>query len=427
LVARYRAFGVYMDQYLEVLQDGIRDGRTAPRIAAERVLGQLQALLARPVAESTLAAPALSQPDLLASELRAAVADVVYPSFKRMLVFLEDYLARHARQEPGIWAVTDGDQIYMLLARQHTTTELSPDELHQFGLDDLQTIHGEMRDIIRRRSGGAGDISIRAFTEQLIQDPSNLPSGREELLQIAQQLLDAATAALPRAFGRLPATPMVVKPIEEYRERDAPAAFYFPASPDGSRPGTFYINTFEPSSRPKHTLPALAFHEGVPGHHLQIGLAQETTGLPAFRRLSAGWLANAFVEGWALYTERLADDLGLYPDDLARYGMLGYQAWRACRLVVDTGLHHLRWSRQRAIDFFFENVGLSERETVNEVDRYIVWPGQALSYKVGQREIEAVRRDQSERLGGSFDLRAFHDQLLSHAGVPLSTLRVLFL
>jgi uncharacterized protein (DUF885 family) len=173
-------------------------------------------------------------------------------------------------------------------------------------------------------------------------------------------------------------------------------------------------------------LPALAFHEGVPGHHLQIGLAQEAENLPAFRRMSAGWLANAFVEGWALYTERLADELGLYPDELARYGMLGYQAWRACRLVVDSGLHHLRWSRQRAIDFFFDNVGLTERETVNEVDRYIVWPGQALSYKVGQREIEAVRRDQERRLGDRFDLRAFHDELLRHAGVPLSSLSVMF-
>jgi uncharacterized protein (DUF885 family) len=219
---------------------------------------------------------------------------------------------------------------------------------------------------------------------------------------------------------------ITVKPVEEFRERDAPAAYYFQGSADGSRPGTFYINTFEPTSRPKHTLPALAYHEGVPGHHLQIALAQETSGLPTFRRLSAGWLANAFVEGWALYTERLADELGLYPDDLARYGMLGYQAWRACRLVVDTGLHHMRWSRRQAIDFFSENVGLTERETVNEVDRYIVWPGQALAYKIGQREIERVRGEQQQKLGAAFDLRAFHDALLAHAGVPLSTLPMLF-
>jgi uncharacterized protein (DUF885 family) len=216
-----------------------------------------------------------------------------------------------------------------------------------------------------------------------------------------------------------------VRPIEEYRERDMVAAYYNQPSADGSRPGIFYVNTFDPPSRPRHTLPALVFHESVPGHHLQIALAQEAQGLPTFRRLSAGWMANAFVEGWALYTERLSDELGLYPDDLARYGMLGYQAWRACRLVVDTGMHALRWSRQQAIDFLFDNVGLTERETVNEIDRYIVWPGQALSYKIGQREIESLRREQEQRRGALFDLKRFHDGLLRHAAVPLSTLRMI--
>jgi uncharacterized protein (DUF885 family) len=319
-----------------------------------------------------------------------------------------------------VWAVTDGSEIYRLLARQHTTTELTPEELHQMGRDDLQQIHSEMRAIMARR--GAGDMTIRAFTEQLTRDPVNLPASRQELLHISEQLLAQAQAALPRAFGRLPKMAIQVKAVEDFRERDAPAAYYFQGNPDGSRPATFYINTFEPAARPKHTLPALAFHEGVPGHHLQVALAQETEGLPAFRRFSAGWLSTAFVEGWALYTERLADELGLYPDDLARFGMLGYQSWRACRLVVDTGLHHLRWSRQQAVEFFYDNVGLTQRETANEVDRYIVWPGQALAYKVGQREIEKVRREQEHALGERFDLRAFHDALLSHAAVPLSTL-----
>jgi uncharacterized protein (DUF885 family) len=421
LIARFRAFGTYMDQYLDALRDGIKDGRTAPSIAVERVIAQLRALLGTPVDESPLLAPSARQPEDLARGLREAVADAVYPAFQRMLDFLADYLGSHARKDPGVWAVTSGDEIYTLLAHQHTTTELSPDELHQMGVDDLAGIHREMRAIMARR--GAGAVSIRAFTEQLTHDPANLPGSRDELIQIAETLLASAQAALPRAFGRLPRMPLVVKPIEAYRERDAPAAFYYQGAEDGSRPGIFYINTFEPSARPKHTLPALAFHEGVPGHHLQVALAQETTDLPAFRRLSAGWLGNAFVEGWALYTERLADELGLYADELARYGMLGYQAWRACRLVVDTGLHHLRWSREQAIDFFLDNVGLTERETVNEVDRYIVWPGQALAYKVGQREIEQLRAQQQAALGPRFDQRTFHDDLLRHAAVPLSTLR----
>jgi uncharacterized protein (DUF885 family) len=421
LVARYRAFDLHMSQYLEALRDGVRDGRTAPEMAVERVLAQLQALLATPVKDSPLLKPLMGQPAELVESVRAAVSEAVYPAFERMYSFLADY---SPREEPGVWSVADGEEIYAFLAREHTTTELTPEELHQIGQEDLQHIHAEMRGIIRNR--GAGEMPIREFTERLTRDPANLPESREELLQTASRLLDSARAALPRAFGRLPQTGLVVKPVEEFAERDAPAAYYYQGSADGSRPGTFYINTFEPSSRPRHTLPALAFHEGIPGHHLQIALAQETMGLPMFRRLSAGWLANAFVEGWALYTERLADELGLYTDELARYGMLGYQAWRACRLVVDTGMHHMRWSRARAIEFFFENVGLTERETVNEVDRYIVWPAQALSYKTGQREIERIRALQTAKLGDRFDLRAFHDELLAHAGLPLATLRVLF-
>jgi uncharacterized protein (DUF885 family) len=423
LIARYRAFDAYMDQYLDNLRDGVRNGRTAPTIAVERVIAQLNALLAVSPADSAMAAPARSQPAELAEAFERSVAETVYPAFERMLAFLSDYLAQHARQDPGVWSVTDGAEIYALLARQHTTTDLTPDELHQIGLDDLGRIHQEMRAIISQR--GAGDVSIRAFTEGLTRDPANLPTSRDQIIEIAESLLARAQAALPRAFGRLPRMAVGIKAVEEYREQDAPAAYYYQGSADGSRPATFYVNTFDPHSRPLHTLPALAFHEGVPGHHLQVALAQETQGLPAFRRLSAGWLANAFVEGWGLYSERLADELGLYTDELARFGMLGYQAWRACRLVVDTGLHHLRWSRQQALEFFYENVGLTERETANEVDRYIVWPGQALAYKIGQREIEAVRAEQEQRLGPHFDLRAFHDAILSHAAVPLSTMRLL--
>ncbi len=422
LIQRYHAFGPFMADYLDALRDGIRDGRTAPTIAVERVIAQLRALLGTPVDQSALLAPLRENPNVARAD--QAINEVVYPAFQEMLEFLEDYLVQHARSEPGVWSVANGAEIYALLARQHTTTERSPDELHAIGRDDLDHIHAEMRAIMRER--GAGDTPIRSFTEQLTLDPTNLPTSREELLRISERLLATAQAALPRAFGKLPTLPIVVKAIEEYRERDAPAAFYFQGSHEAGRPGAFYINTFEPSARPKHTLPALAFHEGVPGHHLQIALGQEAPGLPSFRRLSAGWLANAFVEGWALYTERLADELGLYPDELARYGMLGYQAWRACRLVVDTGLHHLRWSRQQAIDFFYENVGLTERETVNEVDRYIVWPGQALSYQVGQREIESVRASQQRLLGDHFDLRAFHDELLRHGSLPLSSLKLIF-
>jgi uncharacterized protein (DUF885 family) len=419
LIARYQAFGRYMDQYLENLRDGVRDGRTATRMATERVIGQLRALLETPPVDSTLAAPMKAAPpqaDVLLKSLERSV----YPAYQRMLEFLQaEYVNEHARQEPGVWSVKDGERIYPLLCRQHTTTELTPDELHRIGLDELDGIQQEMRAIMIRLGDTSGNI--RPFTERLVKDPANLPASREEIVQTAERLLEQSQAALPRAFGRLPNIPCNVKAIEEYRERDSVAAFYYPPAGDGSRPGIFYVNTYDPSSRPRHTMPALTFHEAVPGHHLQIALSTETSDLPEFRRLGAD--VTAYVEGWALYTERLADELSLYPDDRARYGMLGYQAWRACRLVVDTGLHHLRWSRQQGIDFFLQNVGLTERETVNEVDRYIIWPGQALSYKIGQREIESLRRSASELLGARFDLRTFHDEVLAHGAIPLSTLR----
>ncbi len=422
LVARYRAFPSYLDDYQQNLRDGVRDGRTAPRIAVERVVAQLDALLGTPPAESALAAPQATFDEGQRRDVIAAIDESVYPAYRRLLEFLRGgYLERDARSEPGIWSVTDGDAIYRSLARQHTTTDLTPDELHAFGRDDLSRIQSEMRTVMVRLGDASGDI--RAFTERLIHDPANLPASREEIVARSEELMAQARGALPSSFGRLPRVDVVVRAVEDYRERDTVAAFYYPPAADGSRPGIFYVNTFEPSSRPRHTLPALVFHESLPGHHLQIAIGQEARDVPAFRRLSAGALANAFVEGWGLYAERLADELGLYTDEQSRFGMLGYQAWRACRLVVDTGLHALHWSRDQAIQFFLDNVGLTERETVNEVDRYIIWPGQALAYKVGQREIERLRADTAARLGPRFDLRAFHDALLGHAALPLSTMR----
>ncbi|MBI2755915.1 MAG: DUF885 domain-containing protein [Chloroflexi bacterium] len=424
LVARFRAFPTYMDQYLANLRDGIRDRRTAPRIAVERVVAQLEALLATKPADSLFAAAARSGSlkPVQKQALLAAIEHAVYPAYRRMLDLLTpDYLDEHARKDPGVWSVADGAEIYAMLVRHHTTTDFTPEQLHQVGLDELEGIHAEMRAIMARLGDDSGDV--RAFMHQLVARADNLPASREEIVHEAERHLSLAQAALPRAFGRLPSTPCIVKPIEDFREKDSPPAFYYQPSQDGGRPGIFYVNTYQPETRPRHTVPALVFHEGVPGHHLQIALAQEKPDLPAFRRLGSGMSSNAYVEGWALYTERLADEMGLYPDDLARFGMLGYQAWRACRLVVDTGLHALRWTRQQAVDFFLDNVGLTELETLNEVDRYIIWPGQALSYKTGQREIEALRRETQTALGERFDLSDFHDEVLRHGPVPLSTLR----
>ncbi len=416
LAARYRAFPAYMGAYLQNLRDGLANGRIAFRVVVERVVQQLERLVAQPIDASPLYQPAAEFADPQRNGLREAIAESVYPAYRRMLDFLKrEYLDR-AREEAGVWSIRDGDRAYAELARRHTTTDLTPQELHDIGREELEAIQRDMREIATR-VGGTGDFL--EFSNKLKANPDSFFDTREELIASFNSILEGLEAQLPRYFGRLPQAPCMVKAIEEYREKDSVAAFYYPPADDGSRPGVFYANTYEPHTRPRYNFVALTAHEAVPGHHLQLAIAQETRDLPAFRRL--GFEATAFVEGWGLYAERLADEMGAYTTDLDRYGMLGYQAWRASRLVVDTGMHALRWTRQQAIDFMIENVGLTEMEVVNEIDRYIIWPGQALAYMIGQRQFQQSRREAEARLGSGFDVRAFHDEALRHGALPLST------
>jgi uncharacterized protein (DUF885 family) len=404
LVARFRAFPAHIDQYLDNLRAGGREERTAMRPAVERVIGQLRGLLAVPPEASPFAARPAFIP---------AAREAVYPAFRKMLEYLEgEYLPKSRERDVGIWALPGGAEAYGFLIRQHVSAGAAPEEIHRVGLEELRQIHEEMRQI-------AGD-DVRAFSERLKKDLRSFYSTGEEILEGARRELDRAAAALPKVFRRLPRAGCEVKAIETYREKDAPGAYYYPPDEKLTRKGIFYANTYEPGTRPRFTMPALAFHEAVPGHHLQITLAMEMGDLPKFRR-HAGF--TAFVEGWALYAERLADEMGLYEDDLARFGMLTYQAWRAARLVVDTGIHALRWTREQAIGFFVENVALSEGEVVTEIDRYIVWPGQALAYTMGQREILALRAEARKARGARFDLGEFHDALLRNGALPLPTLR----
>jgi len=404
LEARFRAFGLYMDQYLDNLRAGVREGRVAMRVAVERVIGQLRALLGTPEEKSPFAA----RPSLL-----PAIRDSVFPAYRRMLRYLEDeYLAKARTRDVGLWALPHGAEAYRFRIRLHTTTELSAEEIHRIGLEELRSIQDEMRTIAK------GDL--KAFLERARKDPKNFFSSREDLLETARRELSKAAAKLPQWFKRLPKNPCEVKAIEDYREKDSVAAFYYPPDEKLTRKGIFYANTFEATSRPRFNMPALAVHEAVPGHHLQIALAMEIEGLPRFRR-QAGF--TAFVEGWGLYSERLGDEMGLYEDELSRFGMLTYQAWRACRLVVDTGLHSMRWTREQAIAFFRENLALTETEVLNEVDRYIIWPGQALAYMIGKREILALREEAKKALGAGFDIKEFHDVVLRNGAIPLTTLR----
>jgi len=404
LEARFRAFGLYMDQYLDNLRAGLREGRVAMKAAVERVIGQLHGLLATPPEKSPFAA---------APELLPAIRDSVYPAYHRMLQFLEaDYLPKARARDVGLWALPGGDEAYRFRIRLHTTTDLSAEEIHRIGLEELRSIQDEMRKIAK------GDL--KAYLATQLKDPKNLFASREDLLETARREVARATAALPRWFKRLPKNGCEVKAIEDYREKDSVAAFYYPPDEKLTRKGIFYANTWDATSRPRFNMPALAIHEAVPGHHLQIALAMEIEGLPRFRRQAS---FTAFIEGWGLYSERLGDEMGLYEDDLSRFGMLTYQAWRACRLVVDTGLHAMKWTREQAIAFFRENLALNETEVLNEVDRYIIWPGQALAYMIGKREIFALREEAKRTLGARFDIREFHDVVLRNGAIPLFTLR----
>jgi prolyl oligopeptidase len=404
LEARFRAFGLYMDQYLDNLRDGVREGRVAMRAAVERVVGQLKGLLATPEEKSPFAA---------APSLVPAIRESVYPAYRRMLRYLEDeYLPKSRAKDVGLWALPGGAEAYRFRIRLHTTTDLSAEEIHEIGLRELRSIQDEMRVVAK------GDL--KGFLERVKKDPKNFFSSREDLLETARRELAKADAKLPAWFRRLPKTACEVKAIEDYREKDSVAAFYYQPDEKLTRKGIFYANTYDATERPRFNMPALAVHEAVPGHHLQIALALEIEGLPRFRR-QAGF--TAFVEGWGLYSERLGDEMGLYEDELSRFGMLTYQAWRACRLVVDTGLHAMKWTREQAIDFFHQNLALTDVEVLNEVDRYIIWPGQALAYMIGKREILGLREEARRAMGPRFDVRDFHDVVLRNGAIPLTTLR----
>jgi uncharacterized protein (DUF885 family) len=406
LIARFRAFPAYLDQYLDNLRAGVREGRIAMRAATERVLGQLKEMLAKPEETSPFAAK---------SSLVPAIKDSVYPAFRKMRDYLEkEYLPKTRDRDVGLWALPGGAEAYRFRIRQHTTTSLTAEQIHEIGLAELKGIHAEMKAIAK------GDL--KAYMKKLRDDPGNFFASREEVVEASRRELAKASAQLPRWFKRLPKNECEVKPIEDYREKDSPGAFYYPPDEGLTRKGIYYANTYKPEERPRYTMPALAVHEAVPGHHLQIAFALELQGLPRFRR-NAGF--TAYVEGWGLYSERLGDEMGLYEDDLSRFGMLTYQAWRAGRLVVDTGIHALRWTRQQAIEFLSENVALSGTEVATEVDRYIIWPGQALAYMIGKREIMALREEARKAMGPRFDIKEFHDLVLRNGAVPLTTLRAL--
>ena len=419
LVARLRGYPQLIEQYVSTLSEGIADGRTSAAVPVRRAVEQVERFLALAPADHPTSQMAQVAGDAERGIVVAAVEEHIYAGLRRLRDFLVEEYEPHARPEPGLSTTPGGDDAYRLAIRMQTTVDTTAEEVHAFGLADLESIEAE-KDEIARRLGHADRHALKAA---LAADAENHTDDPAALVRLAQEQTDRAYAAAPQYFGRLPSANCYVKAVEAYREVESPPAFYMPPSMDGSRQGQYYINTYQPQERQLHKIAAITFHEATPGHHFQIAIEMELTGMPAFRTLGARMAGVAYSEGWGLYCERLADEMGLYATDQERLGMLEAQSFRAARLVVDSGLHAMGWTRERAIEFMHERGSLPQVDAEIEVDRYTVWPGQALSYKLGQREIERARAEVSEQMGDRFDLRAFHDEVLGHGSLPLATLR----
>ena len=418
-IDRLHAYPAFMQANADILREGLRSGLTAPSIVTERTIAQLERMLSIPIDQAIVPGSVQGATDADRERIREIIRDEVYPADANFLETLRGEYRHASREEPGIWSAPNGEQLYRTAIRSWTTLEMDPREIHDIGLAELDAIELERREISRAAGFGDDTAAYRASLDVL---EGNTPGTKDELVARAREDIERAMAKAPTFFGRLPRAGCDVRAVEEYKEKDAPFAYYYPPAADGSRDGIYYANGYDLPSRKYTKLASTTYHEAAPGHHFQITLEMENPDLITFRRLGSRMVGGAYVEGWGLYSERLADEMGLYRSEAERFGMLDGQAWRAARLVVDTGLHALRWERQRSIDFLRNDAGLSETDAVIETDRYICWPGQALTYKLGQRVIEKLRREISARDGSEFDLREFHDQVLGHGSLPLATL-----
>lgn len=422
-IARLHGFGVHMDQTIALMREGIQRKIVQPKIIMDRVEAQVTRQLVAPE-ESQFFAPFKKLPasipaadrDRLATEGRKAVAEVVLPAFQRFGEFLKSDYRAAAFDKAGIWQAPDGGDIYAFFVRRYTTTNLTPRQVHEIGIAAVKRIRGEM-DAIVRKTGFTG--SYAEFLHYLRTDPKFYYKTPQELLDAYKVIAKTIDPKLVKVFRTLPRTPYGVLPIPDSTAPDTTTAYYNQPAADGSRAGTYYVNLYKPEVRPTYEMVALSMHEAVPGHHLQLALQMELTNVPKFRRRND---YTAFVEGWGLYAESLGDEMGLYADPYAKFGQLTYEMWRAVRLVVDTGMHAFHWDRQKAIDFFLENTAKTEQDIVNEIDRYIAWPGQALAYKIGELKFKELRARATAKLGSKFDVREFHDVVLSAGSLPLDVL-----
>jgi uncharacterized protein (DUF885 family) len=424
IIARLQSVGTLVDQTIALMEQGMAAGLMPPRITFRDVPGQVQAqIVTDPLQSSMLEAfrtwPAvIPEADRAALTARATEAyrQTLTPAFNRLHAFLTTKYLPGCRETIGVHALPKGDAMYAYNVTWHTTTPRTAREIHELGLAEVQRIRAEM-DGVMTSSGFHG--SYDEFKQFLRTSPQFFYKDAASLLTAYRDIAKRADPALAHMFGRLPRTPYGVRPVPDATAPSQTTAYYNPGSFVAGRPGIMFANTYKLDSRPRWEMEALTLHEAVPGHHLQISLAQERDGLPDFRRNSS---YTAFVEGWGLYAESLGGEMGFYADPYSKFGQLTYEMWRAVRLVVDTGLHSMGWTRDQAIDFFRTNAAKADQDIIVEVDRYIVWPGQALGYKMGQLKIRELRTRAEQQLGSQFDIRQFHDVVLEQGAVPLDLL-----
>lgn len=423
-IARLRTFPAYMSQTLDLMKEGIRTKRVHAKVVMRRLPAQIRKQLVDAPEKSPFFKPFRRFPDSikpaerkrLQEAARSAISRNVIPSYRKMLTFFEKEYLPACFDRVGVSQFPDGEKFYEFRARKYTTTNLTPKQIHEIGLSEVKRIRVEMQQIINQVKFKG---TFKQFLEHLRTDPKFYYKNPNDLIAAYRAVSKTVDPNLVKLFKTLPRMPYGVQAIPMQTAPDTTTAYYMPPAADGTRAGTYFVNLYKLDSRPKYEIEALTLHESVPGHHLQIALAMELAEMPAFRRYGG---YTAFVEGWGLYSESLGAELGLYKDPYSKFGQLTYEMWRAVRLVVDTGMHTFGWSRKRAIDFFAANTAKTMLDIENEIDRYIAWPGQALAYKIGELKIKELRARAEKKLGEEFDVREFHEVVLSSGAVTLDVL-----
>jgi uncharacterized protein (DUF885 family) len=422
-ITRLKLLPTLFDQTMVQMRKGMAEGMMQPKILLEKVVTQSNGIATTPAEKSPFAHPFDKFPDAvpeaerkrLREEGLAAIKDSVIPEYVKFTAFVRDEYAPKGRTEPGAWSLPDGDAWYAFRVKESTTTNLTPEEIHQLGLAQVKEIEERMLGVVHQ----LGYKDMKSFKAAVDADPKLHAQSREQILDLYRKYEDQMYAKLPQLFNTMPKSKLQVMPVEEFREKEASDAAYEDGTPDGSRPGHIMVNTGDFAKRTLLDIETTAYHEGVPGHHMQISIAQELPALPIFRQHE---YYTAYTEGWALYSERLGKEVGFYQDPYSYYGHLQDDMLRAIRLVVDTGFHYKHWTRQQVVDFFHDHSSIDEVSVQSETDRYMAWPAQALGYKIGQLEILKLRQYAKDRMGDKFDIRGFHDEVLSGGALPMDVL-----